>query len=402
VRWLRRAEIPHLIEVARSAFRSGANLERWTRYYAKNPHLPPERTLVAERDGRILGTAALLDLKMAIDGRAASVDGVAAVAVHHTGRRQGVADALMRRSVADAHGRRAPFSSLYAFRGSFYRRFGYAPVELGHVVSVQPGDLPNSSERLRVRPYLDRDRAAVERCYRAALAGSTGPLDRTASWWEHRVFVEDQDRVVYIAADGRITGYAIAKLMEAAPLGRRRLRVHELIALDARARRGLIGWLAGLGDEFEAVEITFPADSSVVPFLHTPRFRDMRVPSQWEPAGALGWGLMARVTHLERALATRRPRGVRLRFALELEDPCRVIEPAVVRLDATGAAVVRAARETRHVRADIGIFSQVLLGAVRATHARAFDLLETDEDTARKLDQAWLGPAPFVGSLNEF
>ena len=96
--------------------------------------LGPERLLIAEADGTIMGTAALLDLKMTLEGRSCPFDGVAAVAVDTVARRRGVADALMGEAILSAHQRKVPVSMLYAFRASFYRRFGYAPVEMAQVV----------------------------------------------------------------------------------------------------------------------------------------------------------------------------------------------------------------------------------------------------------------------------
>src|SRR5206468_3173661 len=106
-----------------------------------------------------------------------------------------------------------------------------------HVVHVRPRDLPDSPERRHVRAYRPEDLPALQRCYRAATASATGPLERTAKWWEWRVLREDQDRVVYAApGNGRVEGYVLGALAEAAPLGRRIFRVHEFIATTARAR----------------------------------------------------------------------------------------------------------------------------------------------------------------------
>ena len=406
LRRARPSDIAALVRVGMSAFRAPTTEERWTRYYAENPHLPPERVLVAERAQSVLGSAALLDLRMAVDGRMVPVDGVAAVAVHPAARRQGVADGLMRECLLDARRRAVPYSLLYAFRGSFYRRFGYAPVELGHIVQTRPRDLPDSPQRAHVRPYAAADRTAVERCYRAGVGRRTGPLERSDKWWEWRVLREGQDRVVYAAPrTGKVEGYALAMLIESAPLGERRLGVQELVALNPRALRGLLGWLASLGDEFSLVEMHVPREESWAPFLRDPNYElASALQQQQTPAGYLGWGAMARVTHLERALATRRGRPVRGSVTFELDDPLIAENRAPVTVRFGGPRpVVRAGAHARsRVRAPIGVFAQVWLGAVAATQARRFGMLEASAETARLLDAACFGPAPHLGSLNEF
>jgi predicted acetyltransferase len=402
----RRTDLASLVQVGISAFRAPTTEERWTRYYADNPHLPPERVVVAERAASLLGSAAMLDLRLAVDGRMTPVDGVAAVAVHPAARRQGVAEGLMHECLLDARQRRTPYSFLYAFRGSFYRRFGYAPVEMGHVVQARPRDLPDSPWRAHVRPYAAADLPAVQRCYRAGVGRRTGPLERSEKWWEWRVLREGQDRVVYTAPDtDRVEGYALAMLIESAPLGERRLGVQELVALNPRALRGLIGWLASLGDEFSLIEMHVPPEASWAPFLRDPNYELATAAHQQQtPAGYLGWGAMARVTHLERALGTRRGRPVRGAVTFELDDPLipENRAPVTVRFGGPRLTVRAGAHSRSRVRAPIDVFAQVWLGAVAATHARRFGMLEASEEAARLLDAACFGPAPHLGTLNEF
>ena len=407
IRRSRSKDLPELIRVSMGAFRGPSNEDRWTSYYTKNPHLSWSRIWLAERDGLVLGTASLLDLRMRLDGRLVSVDGVAAVAVDMTARRQGVADGLVRQSLVDARERGVPASFLYAFRPSYYRRFGYAPVEMGHVLHARPRDLPDSLERENVRRYRDEDLPAVERCYRAACADATGALERSPMWWSVRVLREGQDRVVFQAPGrGTIEGYVLGMLAENASLGRRVFRVQELVATTRRARRGLIGWLAALADEFSTIEVSLPSDGSWLPYLRDPHYPPGRSHFQQEPAGLVGWGCMGRITHWERALAARGGRGARGSVVLHVRDPLIAENDGAwsVRFSGGGKApVVRSGgRGALVLRGDVEVWTQVWLGAVSALHAWRFGFLEGDERAARLLESAWFGPAPFWGTLNEF
>jgi predicted N-acetyltransferase YhbS len=406
VRRARKADLPELIRVGIGSFRGSTNEDRWRSYYTKNAHLRWERIWVAEKDGRLLGKTSLLDFRIRIDGRFVPVDGVAAVAVDLTARRQGVADALVRRALSDARERQVPASFLYAFRPSFYRRFGYAPVEMGHVLVVRPRDLPDSPERVHVRRYRDQDFPALDRCYRAATEGATGPIERSDMWWRVRTLRDGQDRVVFDAGRGKIEGYALGMLAEQAPLGRRVLRVQELMAHTTRARRGLIAWLGALADEFAGIEVSLPSDGSWLPFLRDPHFPAVRSYFQQEPAGFVGWGCMGRLTHLERALALRAPRRVRGSLVVHAIDPVLPENDGAwtVRFggNSSGPRVRAGSHAPLGLRGEMDVWTQVWSGALSAQAAWRFGFLEGDEEAARLLEAAWHGPAPFWGTLNEF
>jgi predicted acetyltransferase len=406
VRRSRKSDLPELVRVGMGAFRGTTNEERWTTYYTKNSHLGWDRIWVAEQGGRLLGKTSLLDFRMRLDGKPVRVDGVAAVAVDLTARRRGVADALVRRALADAREREVPASFLYAFRPSFYRRFGYAPVEMGHVLVVRPRDLPDSPERVHVRRYRDEDLPGLDRCYQAATAGTTGPIERSDMWWRVRALREGQDRVVFDAGRGKIEGYVLGMLAEQAPLGRRVLRVQELMASTTRARRGLIAWLAALADEFASIEVSLPSDGSWLPYLRDPYFPAGHSYFQQEPAGFVGWGCMGRITHLERALAGRAPRPVKGAVVVHAHDPVLPENDGAwtVRFGGAGSAArVRAgSHASLALRGEMDVWTQVWSGALSALGAWRFGFLEGDEAAARLLEAAWYGPAPFWGTLNEF
>jgi predicted acetyltransferase len=406
IRTFRKSDLAELTRIGMRAFTGPGTEERWELYLTKNPYLPAERQLVAEVDGKIVGETAMLDFRTTIEGRLCAADGIAAVAVDTTARRQGVADALMREAVTSAHRRRYAVSMLYPFRASFYRRFGYAPVETAQVIHAHPSLLPDSAERKHVRAYCKEDLDGMKRCYDRTLPGSTGLLKRNDFWWTWRVFNKNQERVVFQPdGRGRIEGYAICEMVEYEHIGDRRFRVLELVANTVRARRGLLGWLASTSDEIGTIEIFTSHDRSLVPFLRDPS-RDDRRPElrHLTQTGYLGWGAMARITHMEKALAFRRGRGVKGTLTVELTDSHLEAnrEPVTVMFTGKGAKIVRGKRSRNRVRADIGVFSQVWMGAVSATHAREMDELDCSADTASLLDRAWFGPAPYFGPLNGF
>jgi predicted acetyltransferase len=406
VRTAKPADFSEVARIGMRSFTGPGTEERWQRYFKNNTYLPLERLLMAESNGKVVGTAALLDFKTTVEGRLCAMDGVAAVGVDPLARRQGVADVMMREAILAAHRRKTPVSMLYPFRASFYRNFGYAPVETAQVLHVNPTSLPDSTERAHVRAYRDEDRKAMERCYQKTLPGSTGLLKRDDFWWDFRVLGKNQERVVYETSAGRrVEGYAICEMVDFEHIGNRRFRVLELVANSVRARKGLLGWLASLGDEIGVVELYTSRDRSLIPFLRNPAEAGARVELRnYGQTGYLGWGAMARITHLERALVFRSGRGAKGTFTVQLSDPHLAAneQPVTVKFTGTGAKIDRSTPSRNKVRASVGVFSQIWMGAVSAKQALEMDEIECSAKTAELLDRAWFGPAPYLGPFNGF
>ncbi len=405
VRPFRPADEKDLIRLGMRAFSGPGAEARWRRYLRGNPHLSSERILVATRGAARVGMTAILDFRMAVEGRLVPVDGVAAVAVDPLSRQQGVADALVREAILFSARLERPFSTLHPFRESFYRRFGYALFEWEQVVAVPPQALPASEERLRVRALRPGDRPHVRRCYRAWMAERTGPLERSTYWWRVRVAGAEPEEFVYQGPGGGIEGYALGVMVDRGVLGRRRYRVLELAWKTARARRGLLGWLRSLGDELSSVELFLSPDDPLVAFLRDPALLTPALDAGGQsPSLAVGAGAMARITDLDRALLVRQGRGVRGDFRIELSDPLLPDneKPRLLRLGERGPQRVRSSPRARRVRAEVGAFTQVLLGAVSASASRELGQLDCDEETARLLDRAWHGPAAFLSPPNRF
>ena len=408
IRTAKKKDLNQVIHVAIRALTGGEDglEDLFRRYFTQNPHLPPERLYVAEKDGAIVGTTAILDFQFVLDGKLCPADGLAAVTVDPIARRQGVADELVRESIRFSQRRRAPFSALYPFRGSFYRRFGYAPVEISEAIRTPSSTLPDSPERQHVRYFRADDRPGIERAYKRMYAGRTGLLERSKAWWDWRVLEGKREVVVYARGKkGSIEGYLINDMPDPGMLGERRYRVLEWVANTPRANRGLMAWLASQGDEASTIEIYRSRDESVVPFLRnwagaTPPLSLHRVAH----TGYLGWGMMIRITDLERALAFRPGRGVRGSVAVELtdKDVPENEEPVTVQFGPRGAKTKRGIHSKSRLKAPVSVFSQIWFGAMRASHARAMGEIECSKETAEMLDRAWLGPAPFLGTLNGF
>jgi predicted acetyltransferase len=106
----------------------------------------PDRTLVARRDGDMLGTGAAFTRDLAVPGAVVPVAHVTQVGVAATARRQGVLTAIMRRQLADLHaGGTEPIAALWASEGRIYQRFGYG-------LAARKASLQVDTRELRFNP----------------------------------------------------------------------------------------------------------------------------------------------------------------------------------------------------------------------------------------------------------
>ena len=140
--------------------------------------LPYEEDVRAETDGQVVGHASSLDLTMSFASADVPVQGLAAVAVLPEFRRRGIADRLVRESLRRMRRRGEALSLLYAFRLSFYRKFGYGLCEIRDVVRTSPDRLPDSVLRRHVRAFSrprDEPRASSSPATFAHATSSTSP-----------------------------------------------------------------------------------------------------------------------------------------------------------------------------------------------------------------------------------
>src|SRR5262249_41634349 len=117
--------------------------------YVKSLHEDkrPAEYLLAERDGRAVGTATSLAMSMWVRGARLPCQGVAWVGTIKTHRRRtdgekGIASAIMQQMVQRAREQGCVVSALMPFRASFYEHFGYGVVERRNEWTIPLGILP--------------------------------------------------------------------------------------------------------------------------------------------------------------------------------------------------------------------------------------------------------------------
>ncbi|GAA4893004.1 putative acetyltransferase [Stackebrandtia albiflava] len=209
----------------------------------------PERTLVAESGGEVVGTARALTRTLSVPGGIVPAAHVTGVGVAPTSRRRGVLSALMRRQLDEAT---EPVAALWASDPAIYRRYGYEYAGTGFAATV---DLP------RVRPLPVEDPGTLHEITAAEAADLLPPVlaefqrtrpgvsGRGERHWTARLADPPEARsggtprqlVVHRAADGRVDGYAAwrGKSGFDAAGAAAEVELEELVAVDGAAHESL-------------------------------------------------------------------------------------------------------------------------------------------------------------------
>jgi predicted acetyltransferase len=255
--------------------------------------IEPDRALVARLDGAdragapwdgIVGTAAVLPLRMAVPGGVLPVAGVSVVSVAPTHRRQGLLSTLMRRQLADVRDRAEPLAALFASEHAIYGRFGYGMASRDVALRAGRGhrllaDLPRQPVRLGNPEDLRAETAAV---YERAWPERPGHFARDERWWRAREATDTQSagRRAPLLAAVTEGGYALYETEPgwgpgAVPAAR--LYVREVVAVTPAALATIWRYLLELDLIGEIHGPRLAEDDAVLSLLADPRRAEPRL-----------------------------------------------------------------------------------------------------------------------------
>ena len=318
----RRTDIETLVDLSLRAYRvSSAEARR--EFFSDHPRFGLRDVRVGELDGELVAYLVLYPLQAWVRGARLPLVGIGSVAVSPEHRRRGVGDALIRAALRDMRQRGDALSMLYAFRGEFYRRFGWGLVEMPTLLSVPPALLPASDEARRVRRLRMPDRPLVQELYdRHAKERGHFTIARKPEWWERRLWGYEGEWVVYEKRRGQIEGYLHVQVDSGDGPWKLVLTVNEYVANTADAHRGLTGYLHGLRDQaVEVVMATSPDAPWAAQFADAANLRgDMKM-GVVRSAGHAGYGAMLRLVDVKAGLeALPVSREARGEIVLEVKD----------------------------------------------------------------------------------
>jgi predicted acetyltransferase len=299
----RRTDIETLVDLSLRAYRvSSAEARR--DFFGDHPRFGLRDVRVGELDGEIVAALVLYPLHAYVRGEKLPVTGIGSVAVSPEHRRRGVGEALVRASLREMRQRGDALSMLYAFRGDFYRRFGWGLVETPIMLSVPPALLPASEESRRVRRLRLPDRPLVQQLYdRYARERGHFALARRAEWWERRLWGYEGEWIVYERRRGQIEGYLHVQVDAGDGPWKLVLTVNEFVALTPDAHRGLTGYLHGLRDQAVELVMSTPPDAPwAAELADAANLRGEMKLGVVRSSGHAGYGAMLRLVEVKSAL----------------------------------------------------------------------------------------------------
>ncbi len=344
---------------------------------------PLEWTLGAFVDGRLVAGMHILPFSMWINGAAPSMGGVSSVACLPEHRRKGHVGALLRQGLSDMRDRGQVLSALYTPHHPLYRRYGWEIASRAIRYSFAPKDIqlvrPPREERLR-RVTAD-EWQTLHAIYLEYAQDRNGPLLRTEVWWRGAVFNrmrEPQDAALWENAAGQGRGYVIYHNRRfdrpERMFGEDILQVWELIALDADAYAGLLGYLAR-HDVNERIEWNASPDE---PLLHAV-VEPFRIQMRSSPA------LMLRIVDVPRALEARGYLGQATgkRLVIGIRDQSAPWNDGVWRLEVDeGNVTARAASGEADLTMDVRTLAALYNGHLCPSEAAKAGLIEVARPSA--------------------
>ena len=353
IRRLTEHEIDESIKLSSFAFQYRVSPEDMER---RRKMQQPDRIWGYFVDGRLAAKAAVLPLRIWLNGRSVPMGGVAGVATWPEYRRQGLVRQLLQHVLGEMRNEGVSVSFLHPFSIPFYRKYGWEVTADAAVLELPPAKCGGFAMQGNMR-RIDRpleELPLLRDLYGRYAARFNTMLDRDASWWEQRVLIDDRLCYCYENASGEPQGFMLFTLRE------RLMHITEWICLTREAREGMLHFIANHDSMADKVQLKVSANDRLPFLLSDPRFTQTRTPH-----------CMGRIVDVQAfvnnyAFRPGDPTRLRLRIADEAapwndgdflltidEDGTGKLEPAATGIDAPKLAC--------HIRA----LSAVLLGDQR-------------------------------------
>jgi predicted acetyltransferase len=270
----------------------------------------PERSLVADDGGAVVGHAAAYTRELTVPGGPVPAAFVTLVGVAPTHRRQGLLGRMMRRQLAEvAEAGREPLAVLWASEGAIYPRYGYglATQRLSLDVAlreIRPPQAPMAPEaRLRLIEPADAT-ADLAKVYEQLRADRPGYASRDDRWWRAILADPASERNGATALHGVVhdtphgpTGYALWRTKSRWDIGpQAEVRVREVMAGDPATYAALWRFLLSIDLTRTAAFSFATLDEPLMHMVDEPRHLGARLLD----------GLWVRVVDVPAALARRR------------------------------------------------------------------------------------------------
>jgi predicted acetyltransferase len=350
----------------------GGSVEGWEKYYAESSRVDLDLVYVLEEEGEVRASATVLPLEVFVDGEAAPMGGVAAVATHPAYRRRGYAGELMRAILRGMRERGMHLSMLNPFAHAFYRAYGWELAGEAIAYTLKPTDLPTSSEQKRVRAYEEEDLPRAMALLEEEASGYPCCVRRGEGRWREVLAREDWGAAIY-EREGHLEGYILYRMSDwredREP--HRTLAVQEFVWGTAAAREALISFLAAQDPLVFEIKHSTPRGEPLHPYL-----RSSYVKAEVEPE------FMLRLVDVEGAL-NHLDRAANEPLVLEVSDD--VIQENAGEYTVGKGEVVRGTGGRERVSLDVRRLAQLYAGYLPARQLARHGLVKPGSPRALEL-----------------
>jgi predicted acetyltransferase len=307
---------------------------------------PPEWTVGAFVDGKLVADVRTVPMARRINGRPIGFGAVGPVACLAGYRRQGHVGKLLRLALERMREQRQALSGLHTPHDALYARYGWERGEGKKRYEFAPKDVRLRLQGApgRLEAVANDDWQRLDSIYRAWSAPRNGPLHRVEPWWRENVlrhYGESAERVdneafVWMNSAGEDQGYVVYQANTLPKQDRwapHDIWVRDFVSLSGDSYLGLWQHLMTHDLALRVVRECAPDDP----------FSDM-VEDPWKINVLRAEGAMIRVVDIERAVGMRPYCGERpVSFTMRIEDRTALWNEGVWRVEA-GEGQMRAER----------------------------------------------------------
>ena len=348
---------------------------------------PPDWTVGAFVDGRLVADVRTIPMARRINGSATHFGAIGPVACLPAYRRQGHVGRLLRLALERMREQGIPLSGLFTPHDALYARFGWERSEARKQYYLRPSDL-----RMRIKGALGSieavtadDWSRLDAIYRRYVGPRNGPLHRVEPWWRQNVLrhweeatggLGDNEAFVWKNANGQDEGYlsyysrTMPRTGQFVPW---EVVVRDFVSLSGDAYLGL--WRHLLAHDIATrLAVHMPLDDPFADLVEDPR--KVELPRAEGP--------MIRVVDVERALSRRPLVGSRpASFTMRVTDPAAPWNEGVWRIDAgEGQVQVERKDADADVELNVGTLAPLYTGFMRPDVAAGVGLLKVNRAEA--------------------
>jgi len=348
---------------------------------------PPDWTVGAFIDGRLVADVRTIPMARRINGSATLFGAIGPVACLSAYRRQGHVGKLLRLALERMREQGIPLSGLFTPHDALYARFGWERSEARKQYYLRPSDI-----RMRVKgapgtieAVAPDDWQRLDAIYRRYAGPRNGPLHRVEPWWRQNVLrhweettggLGDNEAFVWKNANGQDEGYlsyysrTMPRTGQFVPW---EVVVRDFVSLSGDAYLGL--WQHLLAHDIATrLAVHMPVDDPFADLVEDPR--KVELPRAEGP--------MIRVVDLERVLSRRPFVGSRpASFTMRVTDPAAPWNEGVWRIDAgEGQVQVERKDADADVELNVGTLAPLYTGFMRPDVAAGVGLLKVNRAEA--------------------